>query len=226
MTGFTEVRDAVEAAGLDVVGGFHPGPEDAPQDGPEDGLQGIGTLLLLGPGGPRMWRAFQASAEAEGGAADPLDRWSRRIVGALAETLGARAFFPFGGPPWHPFQRWAKRGEAAVGSPVIMQATPGRGLWASYRGALGFAETLNLPAWETASPCAPCPAPCRTACPVDAFQGGTYDVPRCTAHVQSPEGAACRDGCLVRRACPAGAGLDLPPDQRRFHMAAFLRANG
>lgn len=218
MTDFDHVQTKVRATGLSVVGGFH---VDA-----DDDLPNIATLLLLGSDSADMWAAFQDSHEATAERSNPLDRWSSRVVGALASELGARPFLPFGGPPWHPFQKWAARGEAATSSPVIMQATPTRGLWASYRGALGFANTLALPVWPDKAPCAPCPAPCKTACPVDAFSDGAYDVPRCTAHVQSPEGSACRDGCLVRSVCPAGKALDLPLAQRQFHMEAFLRANG
>ncbi len=217
MTDFGDIGAALEGSGLSVVGAFHPEAEHlAPK--------GIATLILLGPGGPEMWAAFGTSVEASDGLANPMDRWSARVIGALADQLGAQAFFPFGGPPWQPFQRWAVAGEGAVSSPVGMQATAGRGLWASYRGALGFAHRLELPAMDHASPCAPCPAPCRTACPVDAFADGSYDIARCASHLQTEAGAPCLDGCLVRRACPAGTSLNLPVGQRRFHMEAFLRA--
>lgn len=172
-----------------------------------------------------MWDAFSASAEAADGAPHPMDRWSARIVGALAEQFNAEALFPFGGPPYQPFQRWAVRGEGAKTSPVAMQVTPDRGLWASYRGALALRLRIDLPDTEPTDPCAGCAAPCLTACPVDAFKDGIYNVPACTAHVQSAAGRACKDGCLVRRACPAGATLDLPVSQRAFHIAAFLSAN-
>ena len=166
-----EIGAAVQAAGLGVVGAFHPVEDDgAPRE--------IATLLLLGPVGPAMWQAFRAAPEAADGLADPLDRWSRRVVGGLADRFGGAAFFPFGGPPWHSFQRWAARGEGAVVSPVAMQASPSRGLWASYRGALGFAGRLALPQRSVADPCLGCPAPCLTACPVDAFAGGDIRRPR------------------------------------------------
>lgn len=214
-----DIISAVHETGLAVVGAFHPVPEDAAPDG-------IGTLILLGPANGAMWAAFQESTESQDGMAHPLDRWSRRVIDALAARLGALALYPFGGPPWHRFQHWAMRGEAAVSSPVAMQATPGRGLYASYRGALGFSQQLVLAGSPGASPCLGCPAPCLTACPVNAFTSGRYDVPACTAHVTSPEGAECRDGCLVRRACPPGAEISLPAEQLAFHMAAFLRAQG
>lgn len=217
MTDLTRIAAAAAPAGLGVVGTC--------ATVESDGLPGqIRTLVLLGPAGPEMWAAFSASPEAADGETHPMDRWSRRVIGTLAGQLGAVAFFPFGGPPWHPFQNWAARAEGAVASPVAMQATPKRGLWASYRGALGFRQLLEAPRQGGSGPCAACHAPCTGACPVDAFRDGTYDVPRCVAHVRGPEGVACRAGCLVRRACPVGVALELPEAQRRFHMAAFLAA--
>jgi epoxyqueuosine reductase len=215
---YGEIAAAAQATGLAVVGAFHPAGGDGVPEG-------TGTLLLLGPADAAMWRAFSAAPEAADGRPDPLDRWSRRVIGALAAGFGGTALFPFGGPPWHPFGRWAGRGEGAVRSPVAMGASPSRGLWASYRGAVGLPARLALPQRSFADPCRGCPAPCLTACPVDAFARGAYDVPRCVAHVLGAAGAACLAGCLVRVSCPAGAGMELPPGQRAFHMAAFLAAN-
>lgn len=203
--------------GLAVAGAFHPAPGDGAPDG-------TGTLALIGADGARMWQVFTASPEYADGDDHPLDRWSERVIGAVAAAAGGEALFPFGGPPYHPFIRWAERAEGARVSPVAMQVAPRRGLWASYRGAIAHPDRLALPPSESADPCLGCPAPCLTACPVDAFAHGAYDVPRCVARVTSPEGARCRDGCVVRAACPAGASAAPPLEQRRFHMAAFLRA--
>lgn len=216
----TEIASAAGRTGLGLVGAFHPEPDDGAPDGVE-------TLVLLGPADEAMWVMFRGSTEAHDGLPDPLDRWSRRVIGDLAQAFGAAALFPFDGPPWHPFPRWASRGEAAVISPVGMQATAQRGLWASYRGALGLSRRLPLhvlPHERPGGPCLDCPAPCIDACPVGAFDGASYDIPACVAHVTSASGAACRDGCRVRASCPAGAGINLPIEQRRFHMAAFIRA--
>jgi hypothetical protein len=172
-----------------------------------------------------MWRVFRASPEHGDGAPDPLDRWSRRVLERVAMEAGAKALFPFGGPPWLPFQRWAARGEGAHPSPVGMQVSARRGLWVSYRGAMGFSGRLKIAAPETRNPCTACPAPCKTACPVDAFAAGVYDVGRCVAHIRTPEGADClARGCRVRHACPAGRDAAPPEAQSGFHMEAFLRA--
>ena len=215
----TATLDAALAPhGLAPVGAFHPAEGDGVPGG-------VATLVLVGARGPELWDAFKASPEFVDGRPDPLDRWSRRVLEGVAADLGARAFFPFGGPPYLPFQRWAARGEDAQPSPVGMQVSPARGLWLSYRGALGLPERIALPSAAQASPCDPCPAPCLSACPVDAFAGGTYDVDRCVAHITRPEGHACREGgCLVRHACPAGRRATPPGAQCAFHMEAFIRA--
>lgn len=213
---------ALAPHGLAAVGAFHPDEGDGAPEG-------TGTLVLVGARagtpGDGLWEVFTASPEFADGNPDPLDRWSRRVLEATAAVLGARALFPFGGPPWLPFQRWAARGEGAQSSPVGMQVSPARGLWLSYRGALGFPERLPLPTPPRPAPCPACPAPCLTACPVDAFAGGAYDVGRCVAHITSSRGRACREGgCLVRHACPAGRSTAPPRAQCAFHMEAFIRA--
>ena len=72
-------------------------------------LADIRTIVLAGMAGREGWDAFAASPEARDGADDPLDRWSRRVIESLARELGGKALFPFGGPPFLPFQRWAQR---------------------------------------------------------------------------------------------------------------------
>lgn len=208
------VEHALAPHGLTVAGGFHP---EAGDGAPE----GAATLLLIAPG-TGFWAIFAESPEAADGAPDPMDRWSARVIGAVAADLGATALFPFGGPPYHPFIAWAKKGEGARNSPVGMLVSPRRGLWTAYRGALALAKRLSLPAGGATDPCLGCLAPCLSACPVDAFASGQYDVPACTAHLRSAEGAPCRAGCLVRQACPVAPP---PPERQRvFHMRAFLAA--
>ena len=108
-------------------------------------LADIRTMFLIGMAGREGWGAFAASPEASDGFDDPLDRFSRRVIGALADDLGALALFPFGGPPYWPFQQWARRAEPVHPSPIGLIIHPRYGLWHSYRGALGFCETLEIP---------------------------------------------------------------------------------
>ena len=178
------------------------------------------TIVLLSPDEPAFWDHFRASPEVSDGGADPLDRWSARVIGRIATALSAEPLFPFGGPPWHPFTGWARASGRAWPAPVGLLVHDVAGLFISYRGALAVPGTVvDDPA--RAPPCPTCAQPCRTACPVDAFAGGQYDVPRCKAHLETEAGRTCREsGCLVRRACPVGRGRRLP-DQSAFHMEAF-----
>lgn len=207
MARLAEVAVAAAGEGLAVLGALHP----------EEG----GTVVLLGPEGPRFWTTFRAAPEAGDGGADPLDRWSLRVIGALAGRLGAEARFPFGGPPWQPFTRWARESGAAWESPVGLLVHARLGLFVSYRGALAFAERMALPPPE-AAPCAACAArPCLDACPAGVLGAAGYDVPGCHAFLDSADGEDCRArGCAVRRACPVGRALR-PDAQSAFHMAAF-----
>jgi hypothetical protein len=174
---------------------------------------------------PEAWEVFRASPEYDDGAPDPLDRWSMRLLPALAEELGAReVVYPFGGPPYAPFIRWAFDSGETFSSPVGMLVHHRAGFWISFRGALVFDAVDPTP--SAASPCPACSAPCATACPVGALAPGKdYDVPACKAHVASPEGAACREGgCLVRRACPVSQAFGRDAAQSAFHMRAFTGA--
>lgn len=187
------------------------------------------TLALIGFVGAAGWRVFERSMEAADGGADSLDRWSRRIIDGLARDCGADALYPFDGPPYWPFQRWAMRAEPVHPTPLGLLIHPDFGLWHSYRGALAFADELAIPALEKRpSPCESCAdRPCLNACPVGAFAQGSYDSARCGGHLRGPSGHECLNGgCLARRACPVGADREYGPSQARFHMRAFVAGMG
>jgi hypothetical protein len=213
--------------GLVLRGGFHPEPADAVP--PLADGRPARTLAMIGnigaAGGDPMWRAF-AQARARYAGADPLNDWTRDAVAPLARAADAAALFPFD-RPYHPFQRWAMRAEPVFPSPLGLLVHPVHGLWHAYRAALVFAERIGLPPRAAAvSPCEACAEkPCLAACPVGAFDGTRYDVPRCVAFIDSAEGADCMGrGCRVRRACPVGRGRAQEPAQAEFHMRAFRRA--
>ncbi|WGW05261.1 4Fe-4S dicluster domain-containing protein [Tropicibacter oceani] len=215
MTSVTLLDTQARAMGLRLRGALHPTPED-------DAPDGSGTVLLLGPDEPAFWGQFTTSAEYQDGLPDPLDRWSKRCIGALADSWGGTAVFPSDGPPYPPFIRWAERSGQAWPSPVQLLVQADAGLFISYRGAVALPDRLALPT-PGQRPCDDCATPCSSACPVGALREGQgYDVPACMAHLRSPQGAACRDGCLVRRACPVARDFSRDPRQSAFHMAAFL----
>jgi hypothetical protein len=225
MPSLAALEAALAPSGMALRGGFHPEFSDGvPALG--DG-SAAATLVLIGTIGASWWPGFAASPEAGDGAADPLDRWTRRWLTALAADCGAMPLFPFGGAPHLPFQRWAQRAEPVAPSPLAILIHPDYGLWHAYRGALAFAERLALPPRAMrVSPCASCAGrPCLTACPVGAFGLSGYDVESCVGYLDGAAGAEClAGGCQARRACPVGPTYRYGPDAAAFHMRAFHRA--
>jgi hypothetical protein len=223
MTELERIRESLAPHGLALRGGFHPAPQDgAPLLGAG---RACGTILLLGNLGGALWPVFAESPELGDGTPQPLDRWTRRILESLAPGFGATPLFPFGGPPWLPFQRWAMKADCVAASPLGILIHPDFGLWHAYRGALAFAEQLDLPPVQRRpSPCDSCiERPCLSSCPVGAFAPGRYDVAGCREHVAGARGDDCRErGCLSRLACPIGRAHAYPAGQMAFHMAAFL----
>ena len=209
---YAEALKQAAAVHLDVLGGF------ACEDDPTL-PKGTRTLLLLGPREPGFWAVVQASPEW--GGPDPVDRWSRRVVGTLACNLGGKALFPFGGPPYQPFFSWALRTGRVWESPVRLLVHETQGLLVSFRGALALKDPLNLPAVPE-KPCDTCAKPCLTACPVGALSGVGYDLPGCHGFLNSPGGQGCMGGgCLARRACPVSQGYARMAEQSAYHMRQF-----
>ena len=180
-----------------------------------------GTILLLGPHEPGFWPAICDSPEWRDGAADPVDRWSRRVITGLADRLGVQTHFPFGTHA-APFLTWALASNRAWTSPVGMLVQAEAGLMVSYRGALEFDWNIQAPEALT-KPCTGCAEPCITACPVGALQGTQYDVEACRFYVGSdPDQRCLTEGCLARRACPVGQTYERAAAQSAYHMREFL----
>ena len=215
----------VARTGLALRGGFHPAPEDGLPA--LSGGHAARTVLLLGMVGGAAWPAFRASREFAAPLPDRLDAWSRRLGTELANELGGAALFPFEGPPYWPFQRWAMRAEPVAASPLGILIHPEYGLWHGYRAALLLPRRIALPPREARpSPCESCAEkPCLSACPVNAFTPAGYDVAACADFLSGASGLLClAGGCRARDACPAGAAYRYPEEQIRFHMEAFHRA--
>lgn len=212
---YGDVAELAAAERLEIFGAFHPDAEDgAPK--------GTRTLLLLGPAEPGFWSHVTESAPFRDGAADPLDRWSRQVIGGMACRLGGKAVFPFGGPPWAPFIGWAKRSGRAWESPVGFLVHDLAGLMVSFRGALALPERVDLPALPAAPPCATCARPCIAACPVSALTADGYDTAACHTFLDTASGADCMSrGCAVRRSCPVSRRYGRLDAQSAYHMRRF-----
>lgn len=214
LPGLDRVARALAPHHLDIFGAFAPGPEDGAPDFAR-------TLVLVGPAEPGFWPYVTGTPEFQDGAADPLDRWSRRVLTDLAPDLDAEALFPFGGPPYQPFIAWAQRSGRAWLSPVGILVHDTAGLMVSYRGALALRWDAALAPLGPA-PCDGCAAPCLSACPVAALSATGYDVPVCHSFLDSAPGETCLSGgCLVRRACPVSQSYGRLPEQSAFHMKSF-----
>ena len=179
---------------------FHPGPGDGAPEG-------TGTLVLLGPAGPEFWQAFRGSAELADGGPDPLDRWSARVIGGLADALGAVALFPFGGPPWRPFTAWARASGEAWVSPVgLLVHARRRAPRLLPRRARACLSGWRCPSRRRGLATAargPASTPARSG----ALTGAGYDVAACHDWLDAARGA-----CLPGGRLPGAAGL---PGRRR-----------
>ena len=180
------------------------------------------TILLLGPDEPNFWTIFKESEEFNDGEANPLDRWSKRIIDNIAIQNDCTPLYPFGGETDKPFFSWALRSGKVWSSPVHLAIHKDRGLFVSFRGALAINQTRKIDQ-SFENPCLKCPAPCLGACPVNAFTESGYNVAKCKNHISSIDSSNCKSlGCNTRRACPVGANLR-NFDQSSFHMENFLR---
>ena len=208
------INEAISSQGLMLMGTL-PHPDDA-----------LRSIALVGAD-TGFWQVFTHAPEYRDKKDDPIDRWSKRIIGALADALGAMSAFPSDGPPYAPFIAWAKSTGRFWSSPTGMLVHDRAGLMISIRGALILPESSEV-ATPAQSPCTACATqPCVTACPVHALSGThRYDVPVCKAYLGSAEGqSSCMQrGCAVRTVCPVSMAFNRPDAQSAFHMRAFKGA--
>ncbi|MDW3224694.1 MAG: ferredoxin [Paracoccaceae bacterium] len=202
------VTAQITPSGLFVMGALH---------------EGAGTLVLLGAD-RGCWPNFKRAREYRDGRPDPLDRWSKRIIGAVARETGAKDTYPSDGPPYAPFISWAMQTGRFFQSPTGMMVHDTAGLMISIRGALHFDTRLDLETPERVNPCDSCfEKPCISACPVGALSATQdYDVPACKSYLDTDPGQDCMTkGCKTRRACPVSIAFERAPEQSAFHMISF-----
>jgi hypothetical protein len=220
-----ELTEALARHGLRLRGGF------ATDSASDADILAVApwtqTVILIGNVGSELWDKSGAEIAALGDP-DPLDRWTRSVIEPIASSVDALALFPFAGPPYWPFQRWAERAEGVRSSPIGIQIHPEFGLWHAYRAAILLHGMIELPRQEQTHPCDTCAdRPCLTHCPVNAFSPAGYEVDRCVDHVvavQNESGSCSEVGCLARLACPVGTAWRYRPEHARFHMRAFVKA--
>ncbi|WP_284735608.1 ferredoxin [Dongia deserti] len=221
----SELNDALARYGLRLRGGFATDSEvdrDVLAEAPW-----ARAVILVGNVGSELWDRSGAEITAMTDP-DPLDQWTRQTIDPIARSVDGTALYPFDGPPYWPFQRWAERAEGVRSSPIGIQIHPEYGLWHAYRAAILLRNTIHQPRREHAHPCDACvDRPCLTHCPVNAFSVDGYDVDRCVDYVVAAQhdSRSCSGvGCLARLACPVGADWRYQADHARFHMKAFVKA--
>ena len=223
---FNEVVHLLKAQGLTYRGGFYPESDDGV---PESLGEPSQTLILIGHAGSSLWPQFSHWLKTQIDHTEPLDSWSVEVLESMAAEIKATALFPFRGPPYWPFIRWAERADHLWVSSIGLLIHPVYGLWHAYRGALIFPYRLPLPKKTspetTTFPCSTCDQrPCLTVCPVGAMQEEGYALETCINYLaEHSDGECMQRGCLARRACPVGTKYSYAPEQAQFHMRAFLR---
>ncbi|WP_269929677.1 4Fe-4S dicluster domain-containing protein [Aminobacter sp. HY435] len=217
-----EIAAALASHGLIQRGGFVFGDDETAPDGSSD--KPARSVLLVGQAGAAPWPHFQRWRRTQpGNLANPLDSWSREVIGDVAREFGARAVSP-SDKPYLPFQQWAIRAEGLKPSPLGILMHPEYGLWHAYRGALLFDVDLEFAELrEQSHLCDLCAGkPCLKSCPVDAYSEAGFAYEKCLGHVRGPSGGTCRtQGCLDRNACPYGLAYRYPADVQAFHMKSY-----
>lgn len=186
------------------------------------------AIALVGNIGSSFWPQFTTSPEYTDGLQHPLDRWSKRVAGLVADELDISPMFPSDGPPYFPFQQWAKRAEGLSQSPMGLLIHPQYGLWHAYRFAVIFAKEGELSELKSIadSPCIRCTdQPCLNTCPVEAVTTMGYDVLKCAEYLKQKTSSNCNHrGCQARLSCPVGKEYQYVDKQHLFHLAAFVEA--
>ena len=221
----SQLSRALRESGFIMRGGFHPGPKDQLNDY----WNGVATLIMVGNAGGDMWREFSQSPEynANNRRKNPLDNWTRRSLLSIATRFHAKVIFPFDGPPYFPFQRWAQIADNVFPSPIGPLIHPEFGLWHAYRGAFLFYKKLSLPIkTQSSSPCNACSSKqCLSSCPVGAFSFEGFNRLKCVTYIETNEEKSCfSEGCGARRACPIGQSYQYNSAQAFFQQQQFLRS--
>ncbi len=185
------------------------------------------AVLVLGCGGRDFYRAFLRAPEASL-SPDPLDTYTRRVVGEAAVVFEAEGFAArchlycerLEGQ-YADFVALARACGIGAPSRLGLLLHPVYGPWLSIRALLltekAFPPSRPLSEPEFA-PCHGCLAPCLEACPGSAPLAAGFDADACgrTRAVQP----ACAERCDARGACVVGPEHRYDSEGEAFHMRA------
>lgn len=218
---------ALAPAGLNAIGVLSAAEWDARMPAPQrvGGLvPGARQVVVVGSGGPALWRAFRADLELHPShlvaEAHPLDAFVRRAVQAAGPALGGVPHrWVLSAANEDIFLDFRVMGEmAGLGTrgKLGLLMHPVHGPWMGLRAACIVAGVVGAPSPAlTTSPCDGCSAPCVAACPGAAFPEGRFSIRRCASFHGSSDACALR--CHSRRACPEGAASAYPAEEERYH---------
>lgn len=171
-----------------------------------------GHLAVVMGNSRALWRPFIAALRSDPSllaSADPLDRYTERIIGGAVKRLGLRAELRWAhdrGPGLVAIQRLAEIAGLAPISPGHLSVHPVYGPWLALRAAITF-DVLG-PA-ETSVPFEQVCDACVHAC-APAFE-------RALASLGEPGGGDWRGWLACRDACPLGREHRYDDEQIAYH---------
>lgn len=226
MTLMSSLRAALDPSGLNLLGIADVAAYDA-QVNPARQSHALcpesRSILVVGSGGPALWRAFLADLERNPQhltlERHPLEAFVKREIeraDAALQSISRRWFFAASDAPVQlDFRRLGHLAGLGGDSRLRLLMNAEHGPWLGLRAACFLA--VDLPADAPGGPdlCEGCPAPCVSACPGNAFPGGPWDVDRCSAyHLESDQ---CSTRCHARLACPCGAESRYSLEEIHYH---------
>lgn len=230
------VLSELAAAGLNAQG-----VASAESAAAQELLPGAQSVLVLGSGGPALWRGMVAAMQEDPhrltAEQHPLDAHVRRLLRAADGRLPSawpRRWVLCGALPWEPegepepaldFRRLALLAGLGHGSRLGLLLHPTAGPWLGLRAALLLDRPLPLTGpLPGAGPCEGCSAPCAAACPVSAVDAGAvapdaagalrFDIRACARHRAR---GGCPTHCASRGACPEGTTHRYDALEQHYH---------
>jgi hypothetical protein len=187
-------------------------------------LDGGAQIVVVGSGGPALWRAFVDHLRRQPGWLSdhrhPLEAFVERAVMAADPALGDLPrrwiYAAAEETTFIDFRALAALAGLGVRSRLGLLMHPVHGPWMGLRAACvvgGVVGVAGRPLDHSA--CDGCAAPCVPACPGAAFPDGAFSIGRCAAFHQ--DSILCATTCHSRAACPEGVASRYPPEEIRYH---------
>ena len=195
-------------------------------------LPGARSAIVLGAGGRTFGAALARSPEAAAGL-DPVDRYTRRVVGSYLERVAEAGASARAGFYWEQcdgafldFVALGVRAGLGVPGRLGVLLHPEFGPWLALRAVvLCSAELAPTPPLGDFAPCRGCAAPCAVACPARALGAGDapgeLDAQRCASARLAADG--CTRACAARRACVIGGAHAYADRDEAHYMATVAR---